>query len=363
MKKAGLKRMVLHIDMDAFFAAVEERDKPRLKGLPVAVGSDPKNGKGRGVVSTANYAAREYGIRSGLAISRAWELSQRAKRAGKPEVVFMEPNIKAYAKESNEIFSYIAKQGDGFEKTSIDEGYLAIFGNKDLLKTALEIGERIKKYVREKHGLSCSIGIAPNKLVAKIAAGRKKPDGLTLVKEEDVQKFLDPLSVREISGIGPKTEQVLGQMGIKTIKELRQRSKAELVEKFGKHGEGMYYHSRGIDESEVSPRERVKSIGEQITFEKDTLDANLIIPVFRSMAKSVHESLKKQKLKFRTVSIVVRFSDFQTQTRSRTLKRATDSAEILANEALNLFMPFLDSRENPKRKKIRLIGVRAEKLE
>lgn len=363
-------RIVLHIDMDAFFASVEERDKPRLKGLPIVVGADPAGGRGRGVVSTANYAARKYGIKSALPISRAWDLSQQAKKAGKPEAVFLEPNIRRYSEVSRAIFSYVATQGSAFEQTSIDEGYLELklpITNYQLpnqaWEEAVKVANSIKRWVQDNQKLTCSIGIGPNKLISKIAAGRQKPDGLTIIKDKEVQDFLDPLSVRELPGIGPKTEQKLNSYAIATVKQLRGKSKEFLVENFGKHGEGMYRQARGIDDSPIETEYEQKSIGEQLTFDKDTLDAPTILKAFKKMAESVGESLKREKKKFKTVAIIVRFSDFQTFTRSHTIATATHDKNILETEALKLLLPFLDSRENPKRKLIRLVGVRAENLE
>lgn len=360
-------RIVLHIDMDSFFASVEERDHPRVKGLPIVVGSDPANGKGRGVVSTANYAARAYGIKSAIPISRAWQLSQSAKKEGKPEVVFFEPNIKKYAKISGEIFEYIASQGAVFESGGIDECYLEISRQQIVdsrqWEGAEEIARKIQDYIQKKFGLSCSIGIGPNRLIAKIAAGRKKPHGLTMVRDKEVQDFLDPLSVRELLGIGPKTAAGLAEIGVETIKQLRQKTKAELVEHFGvKHGAHMYESARGIDESPLEPHREAKSIGSETTFGEDTLDASVILRTMRALVTDISVSVKKEKKRFKTVGVVVRFSDFETKTRSHTIEEASDDVKDLEAEALKLLLPFLDSRENPKRKKIRLVGVRAEKL-
>ncbi len=357
-----MTRIVLHIDMDAFFASVEERDHPRVKGLPIVVGSDPANGKGRGVVSTANYAARKYGIKSALPISRAWQLSQQAKKAGKPEVVFFEPNIGKYAEISREIFEYIAAQGAAFEAGGIDECYLELGG--DTWERAEGIARKIQDYVQKEFRLSCSVGIGPNKLIAKIAAGRQKPHGLTMVRETEVRYFLDPLPVRELRGIGPKTGAGLKEFGVETVNQLRQKTKTELVESFGvKHGASMYQYARGVDDSPLETEREAKSIGSETTFEKDTLDARVILPIFKSLSKEVVAQVKKAKMTFKTVSIIVRFSDFETKTRSQTLAQATDNEATLAGRTLLLLAPFFDSRENPKRKKIRLVGVRAEKLE
>jgi DNA polymerase IV (DinB-like DNA polymerase) len=363
-------RIVLHIDMDAFFASVEERDHPRVKGLPIVVGSDPANGKGRGVVSTANYAARAYGIKSAIPISRAWQLSQKAKAEGKPEAVFFEPNIRKYAEVSREIFSYIASKGDVFQAGGIDECYLElqVANGKSQMVEAWEgakiIAKKIQEHVQKEFRLSCSIGVGPNKLIAKIAAGREKPHGLTLVREEEVQGFLDPLSVRELLGIGPKTGAILAELGVQTIEQLRKKSKVALMESLGKKsGESVYLHARGIDDAPLETHHEAKSISSETTFEKDTLDAPTILATLKQLSTEVAKLVRADKKQFKTVGIVVRFSDFETKTRSHTLTEASDSERVLESEVLKLFMPFLDSRENPERKKTRLVGVRTEKLE
>ena len=355
-------RIILHMDMDAFFAAVEERDKPRLKGLPIVVGADPAGGKGRGVVSTANYAARKYGIRSALPISIAWRYSQKAKSEGKPEAVFMEPDIPRYAKESDAIFEYLRTKSVAVEPASIDEAYADI-SNCGSYKKAEVLANEVKEYVRKVHRLTCTIGVGPNKLISKIAAQEKKPDGLTVVPAEKVQAFLDPKPATIIPGIGPKTEQALGQLGIITIADLRKKSRSYLTEHFGKRGEDMFYSAQGIDSRPIETEREKKSVGEQMTFQKDTLDMATILKAFRQMAKSVANSLKKEGNKFKTVAIVVRFSDFETLTRSHSIKTATANPKVLETEALNLLMPFLNKVGNPRKKLIRLVGVRAENVE
>lgn len=357
-----MPRIVLHVDMDSFFASVEERDHPRITGMPIVVGSDPANGKGRGVVSTANYAARAYGIKSAIPISRAWQLSQKAKAAGKPEAVFFEPNIKKYAAISREIFEYIASQGAVFESGGIDECYVELQGVG--WAAAMKTAKRMQEYIQKKFQLSCSIGIGPNKLIAKIAAGRQKPHGLTMVRDTEVQDFLDPLPARELRGIGVKTAAVLNDQGIETVKQLRQRGKAELMDLVGKkHGESMYYYARGVDTAPLEADREAKSIGSEVTLDVDTLDAPTIVELLKRLAGEVARSVKKEHKVFKVVGIVVRFSDFETKTRSHTIETASDSGRVLEAEALKLLLPFLDSRENPKKKKFRLIGVRAEKLQ
>ncbi len=360
-------RIVLHIDMDSFFASVEERDHPRVKGFPIVVGSDPANGKGRGVVSTANYAARAYGIKSAIPISRAWDLSQKAKAAGKPEAVFFEPNIKKYAAISQEIFTYIASQGAVFESGGIDECYLEVSSESQVTsgewEDARKTAQKIQKHIQKKFELSCSIGVGPNKLIAKIAAGRQKPHGLTMVRDTEVQDFLDPLPARELRGIGVKTGAMLTELGIGTVKQLRQQSKVALMEVFGKkHGDSMYQYARGVDNASLEENREAKSIGSEVTFDTDTLDPLKILGALHELAADVARHVKKEGKKFKTVGIVIRFSDFETKNRSHTINEESDDGRLLETEALKLLLPFLDSRENPARKKVRLVGVRAEKL-
>ncbi|MDO8560607.1 MAG: DNA polymerase IV [bacterium] len=355
-------RIIFHIDMDAFFASVEERDKPWLKGKPVVVGADPKHGKGRGVVSTANYKAREYGIHSAQPISVAWRLSENAVREGKPRVYFLGGDFQSYGKASGEIMAILRKHGDKIEPASIDEAYLDVTSAESFEK-AEKLAQKIKNEIKKKERLTASIGIGPNKLIAKMASGMNKPDGLTVIQPEDVQKFLDSQPVEAIPGIGPKSGRILKFKGIKTIADLRKMARAELIKAFGKCGEGMAESARGVDDSAVTEERETKSIGEQETFEKDTLDPGILIKALQGLAESVFNSVQKGKLIFKTVSIAVRFEDFETKSRAHTLKKAISDNKTFEAEALKLFLPFLDRRENPKKKLIRLIGVRAEHLQ
>lgn len=364
-------RIIFHIDMDAFFAAVEERDKPWLRGKPVVVGADPKaraapgggelHPTGRGVVSTANYKARAYGIHSAQPISTAWRLSEKAAREGKPRAYFLGGDFRSYEKASGEIMAILRKRGDKIEPASIDEAYLDV-SSVGTFDKAEKLARKIKDEIKKKERLTASIGVGPNKLIAKIASGTNKPDGLTIVGPEDVQKFLDPQPVEAIPGIGPKSGRFLQLKGVKTIADLRVVSKWQLVEVFGKWGEEMYEKAHGVDESIVTEEYETKSIGEQETFEKDTLDPGFLIKALQGLARSVFESVRKGKFVFKTVSIMVRFEGFETKTRAHTVKKAVRDYKTFEAEALKLFLPFLDRRENPKKKLIRLIGVRAEHL-
>src|SRR5215467_10493907 len=236
-------RIVAHVDMDAFYAAVEERCHPELRGRPVVVGADPKGGRGRGVVTAANYAARKYGIRSALPISRAWRLAKLARRKGEPEAVFVRGDRSLYREVSGRIMAIIARGADAFEEASIDEAYVDL-SSLGGMREAEAHARRLKGEILAQEGLTCSIGIGPNKLVAKIASDFQKPDGLTVVTADEVQIFLDALPIRVIPGIGPKTEALLQQAGIRTVAELRGLELATLRERFGKWGHDLYDRAR-----------------------------------------------------------------------------------------------------------------------
>ena len=358
-----MPRIIAHLYMDAFFAAVEERDRPKYKGQPIVVGSDPMEGKGRGVVSTANYKARKYGIRSATPISRAWQMSQVARKQGKPPAVFLFPNFLKYEKASSNILEIVRKFSPLIEPASIDETYfdLSFCGN---YKKAVSICRKIKREIKNKEKLTCSIGIGSNKLIAKIASDLKKPDGLTIVYPELVEGFLENFPIRKIPGIGPKTEEILLRRQIKLVKDLKKFSKDELKKILGKLGDDLYYKIRGVDDSPIVEKYEIKSIGEQETFLKDTHDSKFITGRMVKLSESVFERFKKSGFKnFKTITITVRFAGFETKNRSRTLSQPSQDLKTIQFEVLRLLAPFFDKRENPKRKLIRLIGVRIEKLE
>jgi len=348
--------------MDAFYAAVEERYNPELRGRPVVVGADPKDGKGRGVVTAANYAARKYGIRSALPISRAWRLAEVARKRGEAEAVFVRGNRSLYREVSDRIMAIIAQGADAFEEASIDEAYVDL-SSLAQMERAEAHARALKREILAREGLTCSVGIAPNKLVAKIASDVKKPDGLTVVRAEEVQAFLDPLRIRVIPGVGPKTEAFLRGKGIKTVAELRRLELAQLTEWFGKWGGDLGQKARGISEDAVSNEWERKSVGEQETFEEDSLEPSFVFDRARLLAGEVHRWLVAEGFRaFRTVTVTVRFAGFVTRNRSHTGTPPLRSEEELQGEVRRLLEPFFDARENPKGKKIRLIGVRVEKL-
>jgi DNA polymerase IV (DinB-like DNA polymerase) len=355
-------RIIAHVDMDAFYASAEAHHNPALRDKPLVVGADPKEGRGRGVVEAASYAARRYGIRAAMPISRAWKLAEAARRKGEPEVVFVRGNRKLYVEVSERVMAILAAAGDAFEAASIDEAYLDL-SSLGSFEAAAERARSVKREIADREGLTCSVGLGPNKLVAKIASDFKKPDGLTVVVPEEAQAFLDPLPIRVIPGIGPKTEAELHEHSIRTVRDLRGLGAGQLAGWFGRWGEELHAKAHGRSESPVSNEGEPKSVGEQETFEVNTLDADFILGRVRALAGEVVARLRHQGFRaFRTVTITVRFAHFRTVTRSHTSREELTSEEALYADAVRLLLPFLDQRENPRGTKIRLIGVRAEKL-
>ncbi len=379
-------RIIAHLDLDAFFASVEERENPRLKGLPIVVGADPAPKQvwlgtcpmaektiiaaGRGVVSTANYAARAYGICSALPISKAWELSEQAVRQGSPAAVFLTGSYRKYAEVSQAVIEIVKKYSTITEQSGIDEIYIDLTQTatppaflKGTFRKAEEICLQIKREIKKKEKLTASIGLSSNKLVAKIASDMQKPDGLTVVLPKDIESFLEPLSVRKIPGIGPKTEKRLNELKIYKVADLKKYTLAQMDELLGKWGVALYYKIRGIDDSPVTEKYERKSIGEQVTFQKDTLEFSEIVAKMEKLCRGVFQSFQKSGFKnFRTVVLTVRFADFEIKTRSHTLLKPQRDLKTIKTEAIKLLMPFFDARRNPGRKRVRLIGIRIEKL-
>lgn len=339
----------MHADLDAFFAAVEQRNHPGWKGLPVVVGADPKEGKGRGVVSTASYEARKFGIHSAMPISRAYKLC--------PTAIFVRPNFPVYVAASEAVMKILRSHAAKFEQVSIDEAFLDITGKANDMEAAVKIAGKIKKEILEKENLSCSIGVAPNKLLAKIASDFKKPDGLTVVEHGREKEFLSPLPVRKIIGVGPKTEIVLNDLGITTIGELATLPEELLKRQFGKFGAYLSQAANGIDNSNVEENYEMKSINRNLTFEVDTKDKALILAVIGEMAKDACAALKKEGITCRTIGIKVRFEDFEAHTKEKTLAEPTTDALIVTRVAKLLLLPYLSDK-----RKVRLVGVRLSYL-
>ena len=338
-----MQRIILHIDLDYFYAQIEEVLSPRLKGKPVAVGADPKGGRGRGVVSTSNYLARKFGVKSGMPIAIAYRKC--------PNCVFLPVRMDLYIKTSVRIMKLFEKYAGKFQLGGIDECYLDVSERCKNYEQAKKLAEKIKNELKEKENLTCSIGVGPSKLIAKIAAGQQKPDGVTVVKPNGIKEFLKKLSVRELLGVGPKTEAVLNQTNIFTVGQLAKVSKAALVDAFGKFGFTLYDEARGIDESPVEESGEIKSIGRQVTFERDTKDKKLILTTLDEIISDVVQQLSALKLKYKTITIKVRYEDFYTTSAAKSLKIAIGDGKTASEVAKELIVPFLSDE-----RKIRLIG-------
>jgi len=343
------RRIIFHVDMDQFFAAVEERERPEIRGKPVVVGADPKEGKGRGVVSTCNYEARKYGVRSGMPISKAW------KRC--PEAVYLPVNYPLYVEVSKRIMNILRAHADKFESWGIDEAYLDVSAKARDFEDAKRLARAIKQEIHEKERLTCSIGVGPNKLVAKIASDFQKPDGLTIVEEKDVKSFLWPLPVDKLLWVGKKTEQKLKDLGIKTIGDLAHFDPSVLTEKFGVMGTQLYLSAQGIDRGEVQERWEIKSMSRDTTFEEDTSDLEVIFETLDALSQEVHKQLTDSNFSFKTVTVKVRYENFETHTHGKTLPFLTNRLSDIQKTARELIQSYL----KPDRK-IRLIGVRLSNL-
>lgn len=343
-----MNRIIFHVDMDSFFTACEARQKPALKGKPLIVGADPKYGHGRGVVSTASYEARKFGVHSGMPISQAYRLC--------PTAAFLPVNFHLYWNVSDSIMQILRKYADKFQQTSIDEAFIEAsrINNYD---GAEELAKRIKQEIFEKEKLTCSIGIAPNKLVAKMASDMNKPNGITAIEPEEIKSFLFPLPAGKLYGIGKKTEQALSEMGVETIGDLARQDIQILQDQFGKFGLLMHYFSNGIDESEVEEEFGVQSISREVTFEEDTSDVLVLNEALDKIGEGVYSSLTETGYSFRTVTLKIRYENFETHSHQKTFSASAD-LNIIRNAAKELLSYFIESK-----KKIRLIGIRLSNLQ
>ncbi|HVL47626.1 MAG TPA: DNA polymerase IV, partial [Candidatus Thermoplasmatota archaeon] len=340
---------ILHFDLDAFYASVEQRDDPSLKGKPVVIGADPEGGRGRGVVATASYEARAFGIRSAMPMTQAWRAC--------PDAVYLPPDIERYAAVSREVFATIARHADVLEPGGIDEGYLDVTERtRGDFDEARALAARVAAEVRRDHGLSTSWGVAPSKLVAKIATDMQKPRGLTVVRPGEEERFLAPLPARKIPGVGPKTAERLEDLGVKTCADLAATPVALLARELGVWGPRLAALARGLDDSPVDPAWERKSVGSETTFHDDLPPGPALEEAVARAAGWVAEGLAAEALLARTVVLKVRLEDFTTFTRSRTLALPTDDAATLREAALALLA------ESPLPKRVRLVGVRGTNL-
>ena len=345
------RRTILHVDLDAFYVSAEMRERPELRGLPVAVGANPEGGKGRGVVIAASYEARKFGLKSGMPISVAYRLA--------PKATYIPPSWGLYERVSEEVMDTLRGFADKFEQGSIDEAFLDITGRAADEDSARRVAMDVKKAVKEKHGLTCSIGVGPNKSSAKIASDRNKPDGLTVVPFNGVAGFLAPLPIGVVPGIGKKTGDFLNQRGISIIGQLQQLDGKQLMSWFGKNGVWLWGVIHGEENVEVRQQEIPKSLSVERTFKEDVKDYRT---VRREAALGVSELMRRVKsagYSYRVAGIKVRFArGFETHTREKTLVSHTDSEEPL----LETVDKLLDEFESSGRS-FRLIGVRVSGIQ
>ena len=339
------RRSILHVDLDAFYVSAEIREHPELKGLPVVVGADPEGGKGRGVVVACSYAARKFGLRSGMPITQAYRLCSQAK--------YIQPNWGLYERVSEEVMSTLKGFADRFEQGSIDEAYLDVTSRAGDERSGADLAMEIKRGIKEKHGLTCSIGVAPNKSSAKIASDRNKPDGMTVVPFGDVSGFLAPLPVGVVPGIGPKTREFLSAKGIATISQLQQLEGRQLLTWFGKNGVWLWGVVHGEEAIDVKQQELPKSLSVERTFKDDARDFQAVRREAADGAAELMRRVKSAGYSYKVAGIKIRFRGFETHTRERTLVSHTDSDGPLL-ESVDKLLDEFESKGRP----VRLIGVR-----
>lgn len=338
--------VVLHVDMDAFYASVEQRDHPELRGRPVLVGHDGY----RGVVSAASYEARKYGCRSAMAMSVAKRLC--------PHAIVMPGRMRDYVRESRRIFEIFEDVAPVVEPLSIDEAFLDLTGTRRVLGHPVAVARALRARVREETGLTASVGVASNKFLAKLASDMDKPDGLTVIPPGRVTEILDPLPIERMWGVGPATAKRLHAVGIRTFADARATPRADLEHRWGRLGTALYRLSRGLDDRPVRRDGEAKSIGQECTFGVDLEEPGAVREVLDRQAENVAGRLRRHAFRARNVTVKIRYGDFETITRSATLERPSDLTRDVRDAARTLFDRWVARSFQP----VRLIGVTAGKL-
>ncbi len=339
--------MIIHIDMDAYYASVEIRDNPQLADKPVIIGGAPT---GRGVVSTANYIARKFGVHSAMPASQAMRLC--------PQAILIRPRMDYYAGIAKQIREIFLNFTDLVEPLSLDEAFIDVTGSRQLFGDAVSIAKQIKLRIASEVGLTASAGVAPNKFLAKVASDLEKPNGLVVVEPDAIFSFLDPLPVARVWGVGAQTQKKLESYGVHTIAQLRQLSLEVLKSAFGINSDHFWRLARGIDSRPVVPDRDAKSISHETTFPQDLTDQDSLRAWLLDLTDQVARRMRWHKIVGRTVQLKIRYSNFETITRSRTLNEPTNSTDTLARLASELF-----SQSNLQFDRgIRLIGMGVDKL-
>jgi nucleotidyltransferase/DNA polymerase involved in DNA repair len=342
-------RTIIHLDMDAFYASVEQLDHPAYRGKPVVVGADPRGGKGRGVVAACSYEARPFGIRSAMPISRAYRLCPRA--------IYVRPRFERYAEMSERIFAILREYTNLVEPLSIDEAFLDVTGSQRLFGPAEAIGRTLKARIQSEVGLVASIGIAPNKYLAKVASDLGKPDGFVVVAQGREREFLDPLPISRLWGVGPKTETHLKRLGLETIGHVARMPVETLEAALGSGGRDLWELAHGRDDRPVVAEEEAKSIGAETTFDADTDDLEEIRRTLLELSDRVGRRLRHEGYLAGGVTLKFRNHLFRTTTRATLLARSTDVGDDLFREVWSLL-----KRVNWTGKRVRLLGVTATRL-
>ncbi|MHC5111593.1 MAG: DNA polymerase IV [Planctomycetota bacterium] len=346
MRDSG-HRQIVHVDMDAFYASVEQVDNPELRGKPILVGGDPN---GRGVVSTASYEARPFGCRSAMPMKQALRLC--------PHAIVIQPRMTRYVDVSRQIFDIFESYTPLVEPLSIDEAFLDVTGSVKLFGDAVQIAEEMRRKIRHSTGLTCSVGIAANKFVAKLASDIEKPNGLVVVAAEETQQFLDPLPVSRLWGVGKATLPRIKARGLHAFADVRRCTRETLGRQLGELGERLYDLVRGEDDRDVIPDRQAKSISHESTFPTDVTDDDHLRHVLLGQADQVARRLRRHGLTARTITIKLRTDEFSTFTRSHTISEPTNASGTIRTGVAHLF----DDWRQENRAPLRLVGVAASNL-
>jgi len=335
-------RKIIHIDMDAFYASVEQRDRPELKGKPVIVGGDPQS---RGVVAACSYEARKFGIHSAMASSTAYKLC--------PDAVFIRSRFDAYRAVSSQIREIFCEYTDLVEPLSLDEAFLDVTENYMGMASATLIAQEIKKKIYKRTGkLTASAGVSFNKFIAKVASDMNKPDGITIITPDMADEFIDRLPIRKFFGVGKVTEEKMLIFGIKTGSDLKKFKKEKLIQLFGKSGSYFFNIAHGNDDRPVEPNRIRKSIGKETTLLEDIDDTGQMLEILENIADRLENSLIKREAKGRTITLKMKYFDFQSMTRSVTIDESADSASVIMK-----YVRPLISKTEAGEKKVRLLGI------
>lgn len=335
-------RKIIHIDMDAFYASVEQRDNPELRGKAIAVGGSPE-GRG-GVVATCSYEARKFGVRSAMPSKKALQLC--------PQIIFVRPRFDVYKTVSRQVREIFQRYTDLIEPLSLDEAYLDVTVDKQAIGSAIDIATLIKKAIKEELSLTASAGVSINKFVAKIASDMKKPDGLTFIGPSKIESFVEGLAIEKFYGVGKVTAEKMKSIGIQTGADLKRLSEAELTKHFGKVGKFYYQIVRGIDNRPVEPNQETKSIGAEDTFPEDLVGLDTMNDELDKIAATVHRRLVEHKLKGRTITLKIKYKDFKIITRSKSFPEPLDDLITISSTAKELLLAT-----TPMDNTIRLLGI------